>query len=321
MLRYNNLTTALYDKRQLRTNGKTLNVLMDNYTQEERLDKFMEFLNVFDLRQDPIIRDNFQQFSHRLHWDEHPFCKVIQDLDNDMERIWFTLLFSFSNEYWRIFDIIVNEGEEALKEHLSKPKNRVMRTDLFNIYFPKGVKVRDWIINDTKKAAISLQKVFENRKKPFTMMQFAYKLRSYFKTQNFKNCLYPCKNAARYMAMAMPSYVNPNTYIHPGTGSFRGLHQIFGGEFLMSKAKFELNEHTNDYEPLNIYADQLLQQFEIIKTHSKSPIIRHHNINIEDKACFFFKHITMYVGIQKATKQIPYEYVFPNSFSLEKKGE
>ena len=319
MLKYDNLNIPDYNKRELRTNGKVLNVLMDNYTVDQRLDKFMEFLNIFDLRDDPILENNFQQFSHRLHWHEHPFCEIIQNCRNDQERIWFTLLFSFSNEYWTIFDILVNNGEQALKEHLKSPKNRVMRTDLFNIYFPKGTKVRNWIVDNTKLASQDLAKVFKDRKRPYNMMEFAYLLRNYFKNmQGFKNCLYPCKNASRYMAMAMPEYVNPNSWIHPGTGSFRGLHQIFGGDYLMTKAQFNLDYDLGEYIPQNIAAHQLKEQFEVIKNHQNSPIKKQYNINIEDKACFFFKHITMYVGIQKATKQIPYNYVFPESFSLKK---
>ena len=40
-------------------------------------------------------------------------------------------------------------------------------------------------------------------------------------------------------------------------------------------------------------------------------------LNVEDKTCFFYKHIAINHGVKSPTKRIPYEWIFPSDFSLK----
>ena len=39
-------------------------------------------------------------------------------------------------------------------------------------------------------------------------------------------------------------------------------------------------------------------------------------LNVEDKTCFFWKHIAISHGEKRPTKNIPYTWIFPDTFSL-----
>ena len=45
---------------------------MEEWPLELRKAKFFEWCSVFDKREDDLLRDDYQIFSHRLHWQEHP---------------------------------------------------------------------------------------------------------------------------------------------------------------------------------------------------------------------------------------------------------
>ena len=118
--------------------------------------------------------------------------------------------------------------------------------------------------------------------------------------------------------MAHPELIDPETYVHPGTGSFDGFYQIFGGSYLFTRAKFQLDG--TDYVPVNKSGESLLEQFHLIRDDHRNPILRQQYINIEDKMCFFYKHIAISHGIKQKTPKIPYEWVFPTEFSLRKEA-
>jgi len=149
-------------------------------------------------------------------------------------------------------------------------------------------------------------------------MNLAYAMRDHFQErQGFKNVLYPNKNFARYMAMGDPGLVDPESYIHPGTGSFRGFHQIFGGKYLMSSAKYDVSTEYGRFIPMNKDGEELLRQFETLALHPDNPVREMNFINHEDKLCFMFKRLAYEAGVQKATSAIPYEWIFPADWSLK----
>jgi hypothetical protein len=43
-----------------------------------------------------------------------------------------------------------------------------------------------------------------------------------------------------------------------------------------------------------------------------------HWLNVEDKTCFFFKHIAITHDVKSPTKRIPYTWIFPENFNLAK---
>ena len=289
---------------------------MKNWTLEQRLDKFFEFCEKFDKREDKLLKEDYQIFSHRLHWHEHPFCDVMQKVEDPMKRLWYTLVFSFSNEHWGTLTKLMNEGEESIREHFKE--NRHARNDLFQIYFPKGTNVKEWIIEGPKRAAQDMHHIIENVNEPYTMMKFAKILESYFKeSQGFRSPLYPCKNTARYIAMAYPHLVDPETVLFGGTGHFDGLHQIFGGKNLNGKVKYEVDQEGN-FVPLNEQAREWIRQMDLLVHHPKNPMVSQKYLNVEDKTCFFWKHIAITHGEKRPTKRIPYTWIFPKEFSLKK---
>lgn len=295
--------------------GKALNVLLPNLSVDERIQKYFEFCRAFDKREDPVLRDHFQQHSHRLHWHQHPYVDYVRDTPI-RDRIWLTLLFSFTNEHWGTFRAAYDGGMRGLQNHLES-RARPCRSDLFQIYYPRGTKVREFLLNGLWEAANDMTDAVRSKNGRWGMMNMAKAFEKYFKEEHgFRTVLYPCKNFSRYMAMGAPDLVNPDSYIHPGTGSFRGLHQIFGGKYLMGSAKYDVDEN-GDFIPMNDDGRELWRQFGCLIGRVDNPIRIHNYINHEDKCCFFFKRLAYEVDVQKATHAIPYTWIFPSNWSLK----
>jgi hypothetical protein len=298
---------------------KPKNSWMANWSLDQRLDKFFEFCRVFDDRQDSLLKDEYQIFSHRLHWHEHPFCDRMQSVTDNKLRLFYTLVFSFSNEHWGTLNKLMEEGIYNTREHFQS--NRHARNDLFQIYYPKGTNVKEWLLNGPHAAAIFLAdsllgSVERGERGKWTMMEFAKALESYFKEhQNFRSPLYPCKNTARYIAMAYPHLVDPESILFGGTGHFDGLHQIFGGQNLNGKVKYSINEN-GLFIPENKQAETWLYQMDILVNDSRNPMTSQKYLNVEDKSCFFYKAIAIHHGAKKPTKNIPYTWIFPETFNL-----
>ena len=296
-------------------NGKPTESWMKNWTQEERLDKFFEFCRVFDARQDKLLREDYQIFSHRLHWHEHPFCEKMKNVTSARDRLYYTLVFSFTNEHWGTLTNLMDKGEEYCREMFKETRHA--RNDLFQIYYPKGTNVKDWLLTGPKQAADDMYHVLEDVKKPYTMMQFAKIMEKYFKDhQDFRSPLYPCKNTARYIAMAYPHLVDPESVLFGGTGHFDGMHQIFGGQNLNGKVKYNIDS-TGEFIPENKQGELWLEQMYRLVYDSRNPMREQKLLNVEDKTCFFYKHIAISHGIKKPTKRIPYTWIFPSDFSLK----
>ena len=297
---------------------------MKDWSEEDRIEKFFEFCKVFDTRDDTLLKSEYQIFSHRLHWHEHPFCQYMQNVTDNEQRMFLTLVFSFTNEHWGTFMKLYNEGIDATREHFVD--NRHARNDLFQIYYPKGTNVKEWVLDGPRRAAKDLKYLFDDiersqsdfrdKRRPYTMMEFAKKLEAYFKEhQNFRSPLYPCKNTARYIAMSYPHLVDPESVLFGGTGHFDGLHQIFDGDNLNGKVKYSINEW-GKFIPENKKAEMWLQQMDHLVNHPSNPMVAQKYLNVEDKTCFFWKHIAISHGEKRPTKNIPYTWIFPSTFSL-----
>jgi hypothetical protein len=291
---------------------------MKDWSLDERMDKFFEFCRVFDDRQDSLLRDEYQIFSHRLHWHEHPFCDFMrQHVHSNRDRLYYTLVFSFTNEHWGTLMTLFENGEEYTRSHFTE--NRHARNDLFQIYYPKGTNVKEWILRGPKMAAEAMSYTLDEAErsgKPYTMMQFAKMLESYFKEhQKFRSPLYPCKNAARYMAMSFPHLVDPESVLFGGTGHFDGLHQVFGGQNLNGKVKYEIDKD-GQFIPTNKQGEMWIEQMTMLADDPRNPMKEQKWLNVEDKTCFFWKHISINHGAKKPTKNIPYTWIFPNNFNL-----
>ena len=297
-------------------NGKPARSWMKDWTQEERTEKFFEFCRAYDKREDSLLRDNYQQFSHRLHWDECPFVEEVRGIKDPQLILHACLLFSFTNEHWMTFSSWLENYQAGLRDYLNEG-NRPCRSDLFQIYYPKGTKVEEWLLYGPQKAAFTLQDVLRGKNRPYTMMEFAKILNEHFvNQQGFRNAMYPCKNAARHVAMSHPELVDPESFLHGGTGFFDGLQQVFDCPPLMSKVKYEIH-FNGSYVPTNKHGVQFVDHMVYLYHHPSNPMVRQKFLNLEDKLCFFYKHIAITQGIKQTTKQIPYEWVYPREWSLK----
>ena len=116
--------------------GKPTNCLLENYTLEERLQKFFEFCRAYDVREEPLLKDNPQQFSHRLHWDEMPYVDEMKN-EKDLESLLHhTIVWSFSNEHWLTFRALRDHGIEGMKIRFETERHA--RSDLFRTIVPFG---------------------------------------------------------------------------------------------------------------------------------------------------------------------------------------
>ena len=84
--------------------GMTLDMIMHEASLEERIDAYFNFLEAFDKREDPILKDNPHIFSHRLHWDELPYFDDIKTLSMK-DALHATFIYSFSGENNLLFKI------------------------------------------------------------------------------------------------------------------------------------------------------------------------------------------------------------------------
>ena len=295
--------------------GKVTNHLLEKWPLEERIQKFFEFCRAYDVREEPLLKSNPQQFSHRLHWDEMPYVEEMKN-EKDVEKLLHhTIVWSFSNEHWLTFRALRDHGIESMKNRFVTERHA--RSDLFQIYYPKGTKVKEWLCETPQRIAKDCYPLLQSNR-PLKMMELASKLEKHTKEKyGFRNVMYPYKNLSRHIAMARPDLVDPESWVTPGTLSFYGLWQIFGGKNLFGKTKFNLDENGN-YEPVNDQAKWLVEQFNTLAAHKDNPMQRQYNINIEDKACMWCKHLFIRHGVKSTTKKIPYEWIYPRNFSLKK---
>jgi hypothetical protein len=302
---------------------KPIDSWMKDWSLNQRLDKFFEFCKKFDERNDELLKTEYQIFSHRLHWDEHSYCYEFKEIDSNLYRMFYTLVFSFTNEHWGTITKLKKDGRDATREYFKE--NRHARNDLFQIYYPKNTVVKDFILDGLWQAAKDtkhLLDAIETGDAPrYTMMQFAKKLEAYFKEhQNFRSPMYPCKNTARYVAMTWPHLVDPESLLLGGTGHFDGLHQIFGGKNLNGKIQYDIGID-GEFIPQNQSAQQWLEQMKILVEDKRNPMVRQKWLNCEDKTCFMWKHIAISHGEKRPTKNIPYTWIFSDNFSLSSRSE
>ena len=296
--------------------GKVSNHLLEPWSLEQRIQKFFEFCRAYDVREEPLLKANPQQFSHRLHWDEMPYVDEMKNEKDIKTLLHHTIVWSFSNEHWLTFRTLRDHGIEAMKKRFETQRHA--RSDLFQIYYPKGTVVKDWLCTVPQKIAEDCYGLLQSNR-PLKMMELASKLEKHTKEKyGFRNVMYPYKNLSRHIAMARPDLVDPESWVTPGTLSFYGLWQIFGGKNLFGKTKFELDENTGDYNPVSLQAEMLVEQFNTLAKHKDNPMERQYNINIEDKACMWCKHLFISHGVKSTTKKIPYEWIYPKTFSLKK---
>lgn len=296
--------------------GKVSNHLLETWPLEERIQKFFEFCRAYDVREEPLLKANPQQFSHRLHWDEMPYVCEMKEEKDVKTLLHHTIVWSFSNEHWLTFRALRDHGVEAMKKRFETERHA--RSDLFQVYYPKGTVVKDWLCTVPQQIAEDCYGLLQSNR-PLKMMELATKLERHTKEKyGFRNVMYPYKNLSRHIAMARPDLVDPESWVTPGTLSFYGLWQIFGGKNLFGKTKFELDENTGDYTPVSPQAEMLVEQFNTLARHPDNPMERQYNINIEDKACMWCKHLFISHGVKSTTKKIPYEWIYPRWFNLKK---
>jgi len=307
---YNNLSEVELDEKEKPTRS-----WMWKWSQEERTQKFFEFCRAYDKREDSLLRDNYQQFSHRLHWHECPFVDEVKNITDPKTVLEACLIFSFTNEHWLTFRAWRDGGIEAMKERFATERHA--RSDLFQIYYPKDTDVKEWLTKVPTQAAEEMYHTLIEKNRPFTMMEYAKKLNQYFvEKQGFRNAMYPCKNAARHIGMSHPEWVDPESFLHGGTGFFDGLSQVFDCPHYMSKAKYDIAEDGR-YVPVNAAGQSFYEKMLYLYEHQDNPIHTQKYLNLEDKLCFFYKHIAIRNGVKQTTKQIPYDWVYPTNWSLK----
>jgi hypothetical protein len=261
---------------------------MHKWSQEERTEKFFEFCRAYDKREDSLLSENYQQFSHRLHWHECPFVDEAKHITDPKTLLHACILFSFTNEHWLTFRAWRDNGIDGIKERFETERHS--RSDLFQIYYPKDTNVKEWLVRVPEQTAEDMHHTLSIKNRPYTMMEYAKKLNEYFVTKHgFRNAMYPCKNAARHIAMSHPEWVDPDSFLHGGTGFFDGLVQVFDCPHYMSKAKYSIDEF-GEYVPLNDAAESFYEKMIYLKEHPSNPIHTHKFLNLEDKLCFMYKH-------------------------------
>lgn len=294
-------------------NGKPQDSYFRHWPLERRIEKYMEFNEKFDLREDPDLVDGM---SHRLHWDEHPAVWMLRDADLSLEeRIALTIHWSFSNEKWTNFLAILEKGWDSLENLFEE--ERAARSDLFQIYYPKGTKVKEWLIHEPRKIAKELTPYFTGLNRPLTMMEYAKIQESVLKEKfGFRSPLYPSKNTARYLAMPCPDLVDPESVLIGGTGHFRGMMYVFGPPNIDGKLKYHIGS-TGEFIPDNKHTHTWVEYMETLNNWEGDPIVRQKWLNHEDQLCWLSKFVERKHGNKPKAKVFPRIWMFPDDFSLK----
>ena len=88
---------------------------------------------------------------------------------------------------------------------------------------------------------------------------------------------------------------------------------------LVAKGKvFDCHEEDGQFIATNKHGEVWLDQMYELINDVRNPMVDQKFLNVEDKTCFFYKHIAISHGVKKPTKRIPYEWIFPTNFSLRK---
>lgn len=272
----------------------------------------MEFNRKFDLREDPNLVEGF---SHRLHWHEHPAVWRLREADLSLEeRIAVTIHFSFSNEKWTNLTTILDEGWDALRYLFATERHA--RSDLFQIYYPKGTIVKEWLVTEPPKIAKILAPIVEAYDRPLSMMEFAKIQERVLKDHfGFRSPLYPSKNTARYIAMPRPDLVDPDSVLIGGTGHFRGMMYVFGPPNIDGKLKYSVNS-LGEFVPENRHTSTWLSYMEKLNNWTNDPIHTHKFLNHEDQLCWFSKFVERKHGHKPPAREFPRSWIFPDDFSL-----
>jgi hypothetical protein len=152
--------------------------------------------------------------------------------------------------------------------------------------------------------------------KRWTMMELAKEFCNYFMEEHgFRAPMYPCKNFARYIAMTWPDLCDPESVLFGGTGHFDGMQQVFGGKNLNGKVKYDIGEN-GEFIPTNKHGELWIEQMTELVEDSRNPMMSQKWLNVEDKTCFFYKHMAITHGEKRPTKRIPRDWIFPKEFRL-----
>jgi hypothetical protein len=98
------------------------------------------------------------------------------------------------------------------------------------------------------------------------------------------------------------------------------LHQIFGGKNVNGKTKYSIDED-GQFIAENDMCKLWLEEMKILCDDTRNPMTSQRMLNIEDKSCFFQKHIAITHAVKSPTKRIPYNWIFPEDFNLAKHPE
>lgn len=254
-------------------------------------------------------------FSHRLHWDEHPAVWRLRDAELSLEeRIAVTIHFSFSNEKWTNLTTILDHGWDSLSQLFETERHA--RSDLFQIYYPKGTSVKEWLVNEPRKIAKVMAPIVAKYDRPLTMMEYAKIQEKVLKEQfGFRSALYPSKNTARYLAMPRPDLVDPNTELVGGTGHHAGMMYLFGPPNLGSKISYEIGPN-GEFVPTSKGGHEWIERMNILMNHLGDPINKHKFLNHEDQLCWFAKFVERKHGHKPPARIFPRIWIFPDDFSL-----
>lgn len=291
---------------------------------KNRINDYLIFLKEFDSRTNIIVQENPNFFSHRLHWDEHPFCYEIRKkydintLEGLQGALSSCLVFSFSNEHWGLIDNYWEKGKCVFNE---LKNTELCRKDLFQIYLKKDCSVKEslFIANDT---GIKLSKRLYNRFKTrtYTIMELTRILDEFYKKKGFTKVKYALKNAARYLAMSFPELVDPNSPVTGGPGHFSGLSYIFNDDSISSPVdSFYSRLETGSFIPKNDWrATTWVNYMGILNGLTMDIFDRQHWLNNEDKVCFYYKLQQFKSEERKAKKNKNMDNIIPNWFKLKK---
>lgn len=289
-------------------------------TVKNNIEQYILFLENYDTRKDVYIANNPHLFSHRLHWDEHPFCYEIRkkydinSIENIKKILETCLVFSFSNEHYQTFINFMQYGNDYFKTN-----NVFCRSDLYELYLPRNMKMKEAFIEcqlNTDNLAKRIYKRYKKRK--YTIMELTRILDENYKKKGYIRWGYIAKNACRYFAMSYPDIVDPESQVTGGPGHYEGLAYIFQYPQIRHGIKITARlENGNLIPDRNNLIGDWFSMMGYLQSETKNIFKRHNWLNNEDKVCFFNKYINLKKGYRQVKrKNIDMKNIIGNNFVL-----
>lgn len=274
------------------SNKDKLPLMFPHLTEEERIGIWCDYFSMCGDKNEMMADDEFLKFPHvfsfRRDYQSDPLYGMhfkdgayvpngagMLSMSKE-DHVYLQCLHSYSGENDQLVLDGVDHGVQWVKDSILNTDRKVVRTDLFQIYWAKDTNVRKFMVDELPKVADyfmeKLQEPLDGKRDRWKIMELAEDVYAWMgKNTSQSKMKYSTKDAVLDFSLVFTDSIDPESFLEAGTGCRRGLNQLFG----------------------EVKADPVWQQeaYDKIKAHTRYPLQHNHYSRIEAQVCYAFKFI------------------------------